>query len=190
MDRRGRPAGQGREARRPLTQSTGTEETENPMSDLVPVEHNPVLVKLEQARFALAEARTLNEAKTIRDVAKAAADLLKQQRLGEEAVQNALELKLSAERRMGAFLAETVNHAGSRGVDSGVKPTLPGDLSKAQSHRWQKVAALPEQVFDDYLAGCRKRHEEPPTAGCLRLERVQAQEQKRQELAARSIELA
>jgi N6-adenosine-specific RNA methylase IME4 len=159
------------------------------MSDLIPAAHNPVLVKLEQARFALAEARDLNAAKKVRDVAKAAADLLKQQRLGEEAVQDALELKLSAERRMGEFLAANVRPGNPQLFRRETIGRLPEGVSRAQSHRWQKVAALPEEVFDGYLAECRAKREEATTAGCLRLERELGQERKRNDLAARSIEL-
>jgi hypothetical protein len=39
---------------------------------------NPLLVKLDLARCALAEARTIEETKMVRDVAKAATDLMKQ----------------------------------------------------------------------------------------------------------------
>jgi N6-adenosine-specific RNA methylase IME4 len=160
------------------------------VSELVPVVQCPVLVKLEQARVALAEARDLHEAKWIRDAAKAAADLLKQQRLSEEAVQDALELKLSAERRMGEFLKENVSPGNPQLCHGGTIGRLPEGVSRSQSSRWQKVADLPEEIFTDYLAVCRRKGEEPTTAGCLRLGRASTQERRHEELASRSIELA
>jgi hypothetical protein len=55
---------------------------------------NPLLVKLDLARRALAEARTIEETKMVRDVAKAATDLMKQQQLSKEAVRDGIELRL------------------------------------------------------------------------------------------------
>src|SRR5262245_44118354 len=144
------------------------------MSGLVPVVKDSLIVKLEQARYLLAEARDVTETKQIRDQAKAIADILKQQRLSQEVVQDALELKLRAERRMGEFLKENINHKGggdrkSQSRDGTAIRDLPEGVGKSQSSRWQKVAALPEEIFEDYLAESRRRGEECTTAGCIRL---------------------
>jgi hypothetical protein len=61
----------------------------------------------------------------------------------------ATELKLRAERLLGELLKDTVNHNGSRGQLKGSivepqKSTLPPDISKKSSHRWQRVASEPE----------------------------------------------
>src|SRR5262245_37557871 len=163
---------------------------ESALNDLVPAGVDPVLVRLEQARFALAEARDLNDAKQIRDLAKAAADLLKQQRLSQEAVQDALELKLSAERRMGEFLKENVTPGNPQLFRGGTIGRLPEGVSRTQSHRWQKVAGLPEEAFTGYLAECRRKGEEPTTAGAVKLALEAAQGQRREALQARAVEQA
>src|SRR5262245_11289847 len=90
---------------------------------------------------------------------------------------------------MGQFLKETVNHNGSRGVGSAVERTLPEGVGRTQSHRCQKVAELPEEIFTDYLADCRKKGEEPTTAGCIRLGKTSTQERRHEVLAGRAIEL-
>jgi hypothetical protein len=101
---------------------------------------NPLLVKLDQARRALAEARTIEETKRIRDVAKAAADLMKQQRLSKEAVRDATELRMRAERKLGEFLQENVG-----------------------AHR-------PQKLSDGSTVLPRKRYEMPRSLGCERSE--------------------
>ena len=66
---------------------------------------NP-LIKLESATRMLAEARTLDEIREIRDTARAAQEYVKAKRLGEEAEKHAASIRLEASRRMGMVLQE------------------------------------------------------------------------------------
>jgi hypothetical protein len=125
---------------------------------------NPLLVKLDLARRALAEARTIEETKMVRDVAKAATDLMKQQQLSKEAVRDGIELRLQAERQLGEFLTENVRD-GRPGKQSIVSTVLPEGISKTQSSQWQRIASLPKDEFEDYL----QTASEPSTAGAVRL---------------------
>src|SRR5262249_8349173 len=90
----------------------------------------------------------------------------------DEAARDAAELRLRAERRLGELLAETVNHAGSRGVGNTVLPTLPDGISKMQSCRYQQAATGPEQVFEEHLTSTRNSGQERATNGVLRLART------------------
>ena len=65
---------------------------------------NP-LAKLELARRLLAETRSVDEVKMIRNLGEAARVYARQARLGLEAQNDAAEIKLRAERRLGELLA-------------------------------------------------------------------------------------
>jgi N6-adenosine-specific RNA methylase IME4 len=147
------------------------------VTTLATIEHQHLLVKLDEGRRALAEARSIHEAKKIRDVAKVAADLMKQQQYSQEAINDAQELKLWAEWRLGEFLAQTVRHRGGhRNLDShDGSQDLPEGITWNQSSRWQKASKIPEPEFREYIRRARE-HSEPTTAGVLRL----AKEQKRE----------
>ena len=127
-----------------------------------------MLMRLGQARAILAELRTVNEVKDLRDTAQAVQHYLKQRDGSFDAQQDAAEIKLRAERRLGELLAETVNHNGSRGVGSTMLPTIPAGIDKHQSHRFQKVASLPDAEFEKHIAETRAAEEELTTAGVMR----------------------
>jgi hypothetical protein len=125
---------------------------------------NPLLVKLDLARRALAEARTIEETKMVRDVAKAATDLMKQQQLSKEAVRDGSELRLQAEHQLGELLDENVE-AHRPGKLSNDSTVLPAGISRQQSSDWQWIASIPEEKFEEYLRTAK----EPTTAGAVRL---------------------
>lgn len=74
--------------------------------------------------------------------------LLPEQRV---AARKALDIRLRAERRIGELLAEGVDHAGGKRAASS-NATLAEDIERMQSSRWQRVASLPEPVFEEELA--------------------------------------
>jgi len=77
----------------------------NPSILAIPaVVQNP-LAKLELARRMLAETRSVDEVKMIRNLGEAARVYALQARLGLEAQNDAAEIKLRAERRLGELLA-------------------------------------------------------------------------------------
>ena len=96
------------------------------------------------------------------------------------AVQNdAAELKLRAERRIGELLAETVQKGGdrrSKSYDTTSISRLPDGVSRSQSSRWQGVASIPEPDFEAELARQRAAEAEITTAGMLKLLRVARRE--------------
>src|SRR5262249_48233781 len=78
-------------------------------------EPSPVtaLQRLDTARQLLAEARTVDEVKHIRDQAEAIRQYYRQAGMGLEAQNDAAEIKVYAERRIGELLAETIQRGGS-----------------------------------------------------------------------------
>lgn len=123
------------------------------------------MIKFDAAKRALAEAHRVDEVKVIRDKAEALRLYFKQQ--GESLVmQNqAAEIKLRAERKAGTLLAEMEKSKGiqfsGRNADGSVRrlhdetadaPTLADiGITKIQSYRFQRVARIPEHLFEEFI---------------------------------------
>ena len=112
-----------------------------------------MVVQLDRARTALAEAKTIGETKKVLDMAHAAEIYARRQQLGEEAIAYAHSIKYEACRKLGGILAVTPLNAGSRGIGkSGVtlaNPTIEElGIDKRVSWLAQKLAALPAEVFE------------------------------------------
>jgi hypothetical protein len=67
-----------------------------------------------------------------------------------ECQQDAAELKLRAERAIGEFLAKEVGHSG--GSRSYRERDLPKGIGRNDSHRWQRIASLPTDMFEEKIA--------------------------------------
>jgi hypothetical protein len=131
------------------------------------------LARLDQAVALLREARTLEEVKKIRAMAAAAAEYARAEKLGDEALGYANEIRVRAARRAGEMLAAMTEKAkgaatpgskreGERGKLRAAQgeprsepvPTLKEmKISQKQSARWQKIAAIPEETFEAVLHG-------------------------------------
>jgi N6-adenosine-specific RNA methylase IME4 len=135
------------------------------------------LLKLDNARRLLAEVKTVREAKEIRDKAQAIQHFLKQQGYSEEAIADAAELKLRAERRLGELLAADGERRGGKNkatnLPGGSSHPLPDGVSQKQSHHWQKVASVAEPDFERYVASARQIGR-ITTKGAVRLARQSA----------------
>lgn len=145
----------------------------------VRIDVHSLLPIFERARQALAEARTLDEVKHIRDQAQAIQAYLHQQRAGLEMQNNAADVKLRAERRLGEMLAATPKHEGGRPAanythDGLGSPQTLKDLGidDHQSHRWQQVAKLPEADFERLIAERKAEQAELTSAYILQAARA------------------
>jgi hypothetical protein len=74
------------------------------------------------------------------------------------AQQDAAEIKLRAERRLGEMLTK-------QKMDEGGNFVLPPDVVRIASSRWQRIAALPKAKFENYIAEARDRKDEVTFAG-------------------------
>lgn len=138
------------------------------------------LVKLEGAVRMLAEAGTLEDVKHVHDLAQAAAEYARAARLGLEAQNSAAEIKLRAERKAGEMLAGLERQPGRRsditlstiGQGSEYATVLEEtDTTRQAAARWQKIAALPDDQFEEYIAETKAERAELTTTGILRFER-------------------
>jgi SAM-dependent methyltransferase len=151
------------------------------------------LALLEQGMRLLAEARGAEDVKLIRDKAAAMERYLRQQKYAFKACQDAVELKLRAERRLGELLAEMPKHppGPDRSHDVTDLPATLFDLgiTKMQSHRWQRVAGLPEDVFEAEIAAGRRRGD-LNTNALLKLAGREVKQREHDEARQRMVEAA
>lgn len=127
------------------------------------------LIRFEAARQALAEAQRVDEVKDIRDKAEAMAAYARQAK-DTELIQYATEIKVRAERRCGEMLRATVERGGDRRSGSRSKHTTLNDLglTRDESSRYQKLAAMPEKHFEAAVATAKAAAGEVTTARMLR----------------------
>ena len=124
-----------------------------------------VLAKLDTARTALAEAKTIQETKNILDVAVAAEIYAKRQKLGDEAVLYATSIKVEALRQLGQMLDHSPRATGgerggrtkidgTRSEPSITFPTLSEmGLDKKTSKLAQDIAKLTDEEIEKVKQG-------------------------------------
>jgi len=124
------------------------------------------LTKYNAACTALAEARTVDEVKDMRDKAFAMQAYAKQAK-NRQLETDAAEIRIRAERRLGEMLVEAPKNKGATGSKvTGSKreplkdktPTLSDmGITKKLSARSQKIAAIPAPEFEAKVAGWREK---------------------------------
>jgi len=136
---------------------------------------------LFSAHQALTEAKTVDEVKDLRDKAVAVKAYAKKAQLGKDLVVDASIIRLRAERKLGELLREVELADSAPGnqytgpidtdvvSDAGPVSLAELGISKSDSSRSQRVAALPEDEFEQYIAENAEQQREPSTAGVLRL---------------------
>lgn len=137
------------------------------------------LIRYDAARTALAEAHSIDEVKDIRDKSEAMAAYARQAK-DVQLVQWATEIKVRAERKAGQMLAEMPKATGSKGTgsnqhevrshDATAPKTTLADIgvTKSDSSRWQKLAAVSDDQFEHAVAAAKEVAGEVTTAAMLR----------------------
>lgn len=110
-----------------------------------------------------------DELVSISDRAEAMAAYARQAK-DSELIQYAKEIKVRAERRCGEMLRSTVEHGGDRRSDSRSKTSTLNQmgLTKDESSRYQKLAAMPDDHFETAVATAKATAGEVTTAFMLR----------------------
>lgn len=123
-----------------------------------------------KAAQMLAEAKTIEDFKKVRDVGEAAVRFVKARMdYGIEAVLNGQEIVRRAERNMGAMLPEITRGRGGDRKSSCMLQLDSLGIEKTQSSRFQKIAEVPEAEFEAWIAACRDAGDELTQASALRL---------------------
>jgi DNA N-6-adenine-methyltransferase (Dam) len=153
------------------------------MDSLVVPTDSPTAPLYESARIALAEAYAIDEVKSIRDKFVAIQVYAKQAK-DTQLLQHATEIRMRAERRAGELLREMEKASGadyggrpkldgSRALPSNPPPTLTElGVTKTQSSKWQKCAALPADKFEIRVAHAKAKVEWDTTSAPQRQEAV------------------
>ncbi len=128
------------------------------------------LAKINSARQALAETNDLTKILEIRDSA-VAAQAYAAAKGASEASEFALEIKLRSERKAGQFIADMkaadlLSKGGQPSKKNRVQdapgtpatPTLASlNIKPDESKRWQKMAAIPEERFEEFINRGKKK---------------------------------
>jgi len=125
------------------------------------------IILWDKMKNAVMECHSIDEISRIRNQAEAYRYALKQAKESPEVIKKAEEIKLRAERRAGELLKEEIKSGGDRKSKSRSKATTLIDMgvSKDQSSKWQKIANIPEEKFENYI----EVQKELSTAGVLRV---------------------
>ncbi|MEM9194320.1 MAG: DNA N-6-adenine-methyltransferase [Myxococcota bacterium] len=134
---------------------------------LAVVDSSTGLLDIERARDFLAKCRNLDDVREIRDRAKAVEAYQRSRRASLEAQQDAAEIALRAERRLGEMCAEITVRGQPKEMST--RTTLPElGISRDQSSRWQTLARIPETDFEAHVRTVRENGEKLTTAGAIR----------------------
>jgi ParB family chromosome partitioning protein len=134
------------------------------------------LIRYDAARAALAGLCSVDEVKEMRDQAQALAAYARQAK-DTDLIEWATEIKVRAERRAGELLREMAetgqreSKGGDRKSKSQPATLMQLDdlgLNRSQSSRWQKLAAIPDDKFEQAVEAAKEVAREVTTAGILR----------------------
>lgn len=123
------------------------------------------LVRYDAMVHAIAECHTVDEVKDIRDKARAL-EVYAKQAMNMEAERKATEIRIRAERKAGDMLSkmDKVKNQHEKCPSDDTRGTLSGmGISYDQSSNWQKLAAVPDDQFEEHLADPK-----PSTNGIIR----------------------
>jgi len=116
---------------------------------------------VERIAAQLREAKCIDEIRSVRDQASAIGLYWRKRKASIEVQNDAAEVVLRAERRMGEILRETIPHKGGNPQLSSGTTVRLADLGITRDHssRFQKLAAADEATFDQHVAGVRDQGE-------------------------------
>lgn len=133
-------------------------------TNIAVIESDSVIASMTRASFALAEAVSVSQTKTIIDVARAAEIYAKRQHLSESAISQATSVKVEAMRKLGEILKATPKaktRMNGKNFDGTKKEPSKNDaptleelgLSKKESAVAQQLASLSEEAFEQVREG-------------------------------------
>lgn len=110
-----------------------------------------MLAKLNRIAAQLAKIESLEDAKSLRDKTEALRVYAKQQKASEEIERRIVVVRLRVERRIGELLDKAVR-AGNPQLSNDTTIGLADvGISRDQSSRWQTVARLPDDDFEQFI---------------------------------------
>ena len=133
------------------------------------------LAAIDNTSTALANAETVEDVKEIRDQAEAIRQYIENAGISFDMQNRAAEIKLRAERKAGQMLSSLELKGGDRRSEESLKRMQLSDLgiSKDQSSRWQLLASIEAQAFEEFVASILSEPSELTTASALRFAKAQ-----------------
>jgi hypothetical protein len=134
------------------------------------IEESRAVTAISTLKFALSRDTPLDDVIRLQAQAETVRCLIKKARLGLQMHNEAAAFKLRAERRAGEMLA-SLNLRGGRRTPKSHAGTLRLEdfgISRNQSSRWQREAAVPESEFEAYLKEAETEEREVTAAELLR----------------------
>lgn len=133
--------------------------------------------QLEKVRHELAVTTDLDYVLDIRDQAAGYAAAIKAAKLGVDISNKAAEIKLRAERKAGEMLAQLERgKTGPKELGTSAVPNSEYAATLATTKtptttakRWQQIATIPEEIFEQHIAETVSERQELTTAGIMRL---------------------
>ena len=113
---------------------------------------NNQLIQYEAIRAAIVEATDVQHVLTLLDQAEAIRLLAQRDRDSLEIQNMIAESRLRCQRRAGELIPLQFPHGGNRASVSGEHLTLSDvGVTPKQAHMWQRIADVPENIFDDWI---------------------------------------
>lgn len=127
---------------------------------------NP-LAMLDRAYLAIENAQSLDQLKEIRDQAEAARHYVKAAKMTTAMANRCAEIRIRAERKAGEMLRSKIRDPlqGRPEKGSHVATLSNFHISKTQSSRWQRIAAIPEETIEQYFAEPENEEREVTAVG-------------------------
>jgi modification methylase len=144
------------------------------------------LVHFDAARREIELARSIDEVKDIRDKAEAIRQYARQSKQGIDIQNTAAEIKLRADRKIGDLLGDLETSQGKRNDltsdQAGPKLTkreaiAGADISRGDAIRCEKIASIPDDIFEQQVAEKKEERKELTSAGMLRVAKKLKQSQ-------------
>jgi hypothetical protein len=116
----------------------------------------------------LDEAETIDQILSVRDGASGIWWVTRA-RGAKDAAQKSKILQLRAERKAGSWLDEHVRPGNPQLSQDAIIRTLPDGITLSESSRWQLIARLSQELFDEWVDECLAIGKEITAAGLYRL---------------------
>ncbi len=139
------------------------------------------LLSVEKARQFLAHCISVDEVRDVADKAKAVKNYLRTRKASIESQNDACEIQLRAQRRLGELTKEIEKasppgRAGSKAATAGKTQTLEEQgISRQNTSKWQTLAAIPEKKFEALVADARERCERITESAVTQAAKVEKQ---------------
>ncbi len=142
---------------------------------LAKIEEQPEMLSVERAREFLAKSKSVDEVRDVADKAKAVSLYLRSRDASIESQNDAAEIRLRAERRLGELTAELEKNKGGRPEKASKKaPEKTGNdarpvsaptpmtlaeqgIKKQDAAKWQQIAKIPEKKFEKVIADTKAK---------------------------------